>query len=123
MERNDILGDDGRTAVHAVVKVSIFKGRKYTRNEVEGRLCGCFMDPPVNFFPLVLPHRENTGKPSRVYKIGDIREALSTLLKMEETETSRTASKEDEDKSIKQGKILRESTKKVFLLIASKRLA
>ena len=98
MERNDILGDDGRTAVHAVVKVSIFKGRKYTRNEVEGRLCGCFMDPPVNFFPLVLPHRENTGKQSRVYKIGDIREALSTLLKMEETETSRTASKEDEDK-------------------------
>lgn len=98
MERNDILGDDGRTAVHAVVKVSIFKGRKYTRNEVEGRLCGCFMDPPINFFPLVLPHRENTGKQSRVYKIGDIREALSTLLKMEETETSRTASKEDEDK-------------------------
>lgn len=65
---------------------------------MEGRLCGCFMDPPVNFFPWVLPHREKTGKQSRVYKIGDIREALSTLLKMEETETSRTASKEDEDK-------------------------
>ena len=98
MERNDILGDDGRTAINAVVKVSIFKGRKYTRNEVEGRLCGCFMDPPVNLLPLVLPDRENTGKPSRVYDIGDIREALSTLLEMEETETSRTASKEDEDK-------------------------
>lgn len=98
MERNDILGDDGRTAVHAVVKVSIFKERKYTRNEVEGRLRGCFMDPPVNLFPLVLPDRENTGKPSRVYDIGDIREVLSTLLDMEETETSRTASKEDEDK-------------------------
>ena len=98
MERNDILGDDGRTAINAVVKVSIFKGRKYTRNEVEGRLRGCFMDPPLNFFPWVLPDREKTGKPSRVYKIGDIREALSTLLKMEETETSRTASKEDEDK-------------------------
>lgn len=98
MERNDILGDDGRTAVHAVVKVSIFKGWKYTRNEVEGRLCGCFIDPPVNFFPWVLPHRENTGKQSRVYDIRDIREALSTLLKMEETETPRTASKEDEDK-------------------------
>ena len=65
---------------------------------MEGRLRGCFMDPPVNFFPWVLPDRENTAKPSRVYDIGDIREALSTLLKMEETETSRTASKEDEDK-------------------------
>lgn len=65
---------------------------------MEGRLRGCFMDPPLNFFPWVLPDREKTGKPSRVYKIGDIREALSTLLKMEETETSRTASKEDEDK-------------------------
>lgn len=98
MERNDILGDDGRTAIRAVVKVSIFKGWKYTRNEVEGRLCGCFMDPPVNLFPLVLPDRENTGKQSRVYDIGNIREALSTLLEMEQTETSRTASKKDEDK-------------------------
>lgn len=65
---------------------------------MEGRLRGCFMDPPVNFFPRVLPHRENTGKQSRVYDIGDIREALSMLLEMEETETSTTASKEDEDK-------------------------
>lgn len=97
MERNDILGDDGRTAIHAVVKVSIFKRWKYTRNEVEGRLCACFMDPPVKSFPSVLPDRENTGKSNCVYDIGDIHEALSKLLKMEETKTSRSASKKDED--------------------------
>ena len=97
MERNDILGDDGRKAVHAVVKVSIFKRWKYTRNEVEERLCGCFMDPPVKSFPLVLPDRENTGKSNCVYDIRDIHEALSKLLKKEDTKTSRSASKEDED--------------------------
>ena len=97
MERNDILGDDGRTAIRAVVKVSIFHRRKYTRNEVEGRLRGCFIDPPVNLFSSVLPDCENAGKPSYVYDIGHIHKALSTLLKIKGTETSRTASKEDED--------------------------
>lgn len=65
---------------------------------MEERLCGCFIDPPVKLFSSVLPDRENTGKPSYVYKIGDIHKALSTLLKKEGTETSRTASKEDEEK-------------------------
>ncbi|CAH3031076.1 unnamed protein product [Porites evermanni] len=97
MERNDILGDDGRTAIRAVVKVSIFHRRKYTRNEVEGRLRGCFIDPPVNLFSSVLPDCENAGKPSYVYDIGHIHKALSMLLKMKGIETSTTASKEDED--------------------------
>lgn len=97
MERNDILGDDGRKAAHAVVKVSIFKRWKYTRNEVEERLCGCFIDPPVKLISSMLPDRENTGERSYVYKIGDIHKALSKLLKKEGTETSRTASKEDEE--------------------------
>lgn len=95
MERNDILGDDGRTAIHAVVKVSTFNTWKYTRDEVEKRLRGCFIDPQVNLISSVLPDRQNTGKQS--YDIGDIHKALSTLLKMEgSTETCRTVSKEDE---------------------------
>lgn len=96
MERNDILGDDGRTAIYAVVKVSTFNTWKYTRDEVEKRLRGCFMDPQVNLISSVLPDRENAGKQS--YDIGDIHKALSTLLKMEgSTETCRTASKENEE--------------------------
>lgn len=96
MERNDILGDDGRTAIHAIVKVSTFNTWKYTRDEVEKRLCGCLIDPQVNLISSVLPDRENAGKQS--YDVGDIHKALSTLLKMEgSTGTCRTASKEDEE--------------------------
>lgn len=64
---------------------------------MEERLCGCFIDPPVKLISSMLPDRENTGERSYVYKIGDIHKALSKLLKKEGTETSRTASKEDEE--------------------------
>lgn len=93
-ERNDILGNDGRRATQAVVKVSTFRYKwKYTKIEVEKRLRGCFSDPQANLISSVIPDSENPGK--RSYGIGDIRKALSTLLKMEGTETSRK--KEDEE--------------------------
>ena len=89
MESHDILGDEGRMAVNACVKVSIFEHlREYTRDTALQRLWNCCAQLPSALYSLdllgrrVLPEKDKNGRPKNTYNIMDIHRALSELDEM-----------------------------------------
>lgn len=82
---NDLLGDEGRKAVDACVKVAIFgkpELQRYTRKQALERLWDCYggkLPNPRNgkdLDPVILPERDVHGKQKEFYDIGDICRAL-----------------------------------------------
>ena len=86
MDSDDVLGDDGREALHACVKVQILslsEPHEYNRETALKRLKSCYGGHlPLGFKtwcffdPLALFDRHNVSKVKRTYNIVIIREAL-----------------------------------------------
>ena len=85
MHNSDVLGDEGRKALNACVKVKIYgkpETRKYDHHIALDRLSGCYADCPRyprtwwDFDQLVLPWRRDAENCMPSYDIVDIREAL-----------------------------------------------
>lgn len=104
---SDILGDEGRKAVNACVKVAIFgtpePRTRYSRKNALTRLWNCYAGELPNptlgkdLDPVLLPERENDGQKKKNYNIKDIYEALNNFDRMEFVQKYRKDGKGSEE--------------------------
>lgn len=89
---NDLLGEEGRKAADACVKVAIFgtpELRRYTRDSALERLWKCYggelpnKDCGMDLDPIILPERDVDGQLKESYDINDIFNALDNFDKVE----------------------------------------
>ena len=88
---NDLLGEEGRKAADACVKVAIFgirKLRRYTRDSALERLWKCYggelpnKDCGMDLDPVILPERDGKHRLKKSYDIRDISKALHDFDRM-----------------------------------------
>ena len=89
---NDLLGEKGRKASEACVKVAIFgkpKLQRYTRKSALKRLWNCYGGELPNkengkdLDPVILPERDDKGRRKKFYDIRDVYQSLNDFDKME----------------------------------------
>ena len=88
---NDLLGEKGRKAAEACVKVAIFgelKLQRYTRDSALVRLWNCYGGQLPNkgkgkdLDPVILPERDVKGRPKKFYDIRDVYKSLNDFDRM-----------------------------------------
>lgn len=89
MDGPDLLGNEGRKAIPACVKVSVFRNQKlreYTKTQALERLRSCCAHSSniENLILSVLPEKDKNGKPKDTFNIFDIFNARNDLDKMVE---------------------------------------